>query len=158
MNWASGVGGRGNAGVAANVTKIDGAVGYVEYAYAKQNKMLHTGLINRDGKLVQPDDLTFAAAAARANWDSAPGFGVNLNNLPGADAWPITAATFILMHRSAQDPKRSAETLKFFKWALNSGQKLATDLDYVPLPAAVVKKVEATWVDIKDGAGKAVLN
>jgi len=158
VNWVSGVGGRGNAGVAANVTKIDGAVGYVEYAYAKQNKMTHTGLINRDGKTVQPDDLTFAAAAERADWDSAPGFGVNLNNLPGANAWPITAATFILMHRSAADAKRSADALKFFKWALNSGQKLATELDYVPLPANVVKKVEAAWGDIKDPSGKGVMN
>ncbi|MBP6816776.1 MAG: phosphate ABC transporter substrate-binding protein PstS [Burkholderiaceae bacterium] len=158
VNWASGVGGRGNAGVAANVTKIDGAIGYVEYAYAKQNKMIHTGLINRDGKTVQPDDLTFAAAADRADWDSVPGFGVNLNNLPGANSWPITAATFILMYRSSPDPKRAADALKFFKWALNSGQKLATELDYVPLPASVVKKVEAAWGDIKDSSGKAVLN
>jgi len=158
VNWVSGVGGRGNAGVAANVTKIDGAVGYVEYAYAKQNKMTHTALINRDGKVVQPDDLTFAAAADRADWGSAPGFGVNLNNLPGANAWPITAATFILMHRSAADPKRSADTLKFFKWALGNGQKLASDLDYVPLPASVVGKVEASWKEIKDGSGRPVLN
>lgn len=158
VNWSSGVGGRGNAGVAANVTKIDGAIGYVEYAYAKQNKMTHAGMINRDGKTVQPDDLTFAAAADRADWDSAPGFGVNLNNQTGANAWPITAATFILMHRSAQDAKRSAEALKFFKWALESGQKLALDLDYVPLPAPVVRKVEAAWKDIKDASGKAVLN
>jgi len=158
VNWVSGVGGRGNAGVAANVTKIAGAIGYVEYAYAKQNKMTHTGLINRDGKTVQPDDLTFAAAADRADWDAAPGFGVNLNNQSGAGTWPITAASFILMHRSASDPKRAADALKFFKWALTSGQKLATDLDYVPLPAAVVKKVEAAWSGIKDASGKAVLN
>ena len=114
--------------------------------------------IRDSGKTVQPDDLTFAAAAERADWDSAPGFGVNLNNLPGANAWPITAATFILMHRSAADAKRSADALKFFKWALNSGQKLATELDYVPLPANVVKKVEAAWGDIKDPSGKGVMN
>ena len=158
VNWSTGVGGRGNAGVAANVSKIDGAIGYVEYAFAKQNKMTHAGMINRDGKTVQPDDLTFAAAADRADWDSVPGFGVNLNNQAGANAWPITAATFILMHRSAQDAKRSADALKFFKWALDNGQKLAIDLDYVPLPAPVVKKVEAAWKDIKDASGKAVLN
>lgn len=158
VNWVSGVGGRGNAGVAANVTKIDGAIGYVEYAYAKQNKMTHAGMINRDGKLVQPDDLTFAAAADKAAWDTTPGFGVNLNNQPGVNAWPITSATFILMHRAAADAKRSAEALKFFKWALTNGQKLAVDLDYVPLPAPVVKKVEAAWNDIKDSAGKPVLN
>jgi len=158
VEWPVGIGAKGNEGVANNVTNTKGSIGYVEYAYAKQNKMTHTGLINRDGKTVQPDDLTFAAAADRADWDSAPGFGVNLNNLPGANAWPITAATFILMHRSSADPKRAADALKFFKWALNGGQKLATDLDYVPLPAAVVKKVEAAWVNIKDASGKPVLN
>ncbi len=141
-----------------NVTKIAGAVGYVEYAYAKQNKMTHTAMVNRDGKVVQPDDDTFAAAAAKADWNSAPGFGANLNNLPGENAWPMTAATFILMHKSAQDPKRSAEALKFFKWALNSGQKLAADLDYVPMPANVVKQIEVSWKDIKDGSGKSVWN
>jgi len=158
VNWSTGVGGRGNAGVAANVTKIAGSVGYVEYAYAKQNKMTHTAMVNRDGKVVQPDDETFAAAAEKADWNSAPGFGANLNNLPGEKAWPMTAATFILMHKAAQDPKRSAEALKFFKWALNSGQKMATDLDYVPMPANVVKQIEASWKDIKDASGKAVTN
>ena len=118
VNWSSGIGGRGNAGVAANVSKIDGAIGYVEYAYAKQNKMIHAAMVNRDGRTVQPDDTTFAAAAARADWKSAPGFGVNLNNQPGAEAWPMTSATFILMYRAAADAKRSAEALKFFKWAL----------------------------------------
>jgi len=158
VNWPTGLGGRGNAGVAANVTKIDGAVGYVEYAYAKQNKMIHTALVNRDGKVVQPDDLTFAAAANRVDWKSEPGFGVNLNNQPGAEAWPITSATFILMYRAAGDAKRSAEALKFFKWAMNSGQKLAVDLDYVPLPPSVVKLIEASWNDIRDASGKPVLN
>ena len=157
VNWPSGIGGRGNAGVAANVSKIDGAIGYVEYAYAKQNKMIHAAMVNRDGRTVQPDDTTFAAAAARADWKSAPGFGVNLNNQPGADAWPMTSATFILMYRAAADAKRSAETLKFFKWALQSGQKLATDLDYVPLPAEVVKQVQASWNEIRDASGKPVL-
>jgi phosphate transport system substrate-binding protein len=158
VNWPTGLGGRGNAGVAANVTKIDGAVGYVEFAYAKQNKMIHTALVNRDGKVVQPDDLTFAAAANRVDWKSEPGFGVNLNNQPGAEAWPITSATFILMYRAAGDAKRSAEALKFFKWAMNSGQKLAVDLDYVPLPPSVVKLIEASWNDIRDASGKPVLN
>jgi phosphate transport system substrate-binding protein len=158
VNWPTGVGGRGNAGVAANVSKIAGAIGYVEYAYAKQNRMSYATMINRDGKPVKADDLTFAAAAAKADWNAAPGFGVNLNNISGADSWPITSASFILMHRSAQDPKRSAEALKFFRWALNNGQKLATDLDYVPIPANVVKQIEASWGTIKDGAGKAVLN
>jgi phosphate transport system substrate-binding protein len=158
VNWSAGIGGRGNAGVAANVSKIAGAIGYVEYAYAKQNKMSYATMINRDGKPVKADDTTFAAAAARADWKSAPGFGANLNNQPGADAWPITSASFILMHKAAVDAARSAEALKFFRWALNNGQKLAVELDYVPLPAEVVKAVEASWKDIKDPSGKAVLN
>jgi phosphate transport system substrate-binding protein len=158
VNWPTGIGGRGNAGVAANVSKIAGAIGYVEYAYAKQNKMSYATMINRDGKPVKADDTTFAAAAAKADWKSAPGFGANLNNQPGADAWPITSASFILMHKEAGDAARSAEALKFFRWALNNGQKLAVDLDYVPLPADVVKQVEASWKDIKDASGKAVLN
>lgn len=158
VNWSAGVGGKGNAGVAANVSKIAGAIGYVEYAFAKQNKMSYATLINRDGKPVKADDLTFAAAAAKADWKSAPGFGANLNNQLGADAWPITSASFILMHRVATDGPRSADALKFFRWALNNGQKLATELDYVPLPADVVKAVEGSWSEIKDGSGKAVLN
>jgi phosphate transport system substrate-binding protein len=157
VNWPAGVGGRGNAGVAANVSKIAGAIGYVEYAYAKQNKMSYATMINRDGRPVQADDTTFAAAAARADWTSAPGFGVNLNNQAGATAWPMTSATFILMHREQQDPKRAGEALKFFRWALNNGQKLATELDYVPLPADVVKRIEASWRDIKDASGKSVM-
>ena len=158
VNWPAGVGGRGNAGVAANVTKIAGAIGYVEYAYAKQNKMSYAAMLNRDGKKVEADDLTFAAAADKADWNSEPGFGVNLNNQGGEKAWPITSASFILMHKAAADPKRSAEALKFFKWSLANGGKLATDLDYVPLPASVVKQIESSWKDIKDASGKAVLN
>ncbi len=158
VNWPTGVGGRGNAGVAANVAKIAGSIGYVEYAFAKQNKMSYASMVNRDGKVVRADDATFAAAAAKADWKGAPGFGANLNNQPGADAWPITSASFILMHRTASDAARSAEALKFFRWALNNGQKLAVDLDYVPLPADVVKAVEASWREIKDGSGKSVLN
>jgi phosphate transport system substrate-binding protein len=158
VNWPAGVGGRGNAGVAANVSKIAGAIGYVEYAYAKQNKMSYASMINRDGKVVKADDVTFAAAAEKADWKSAPGFGANLNNLPGPNAWPMTSASFILMHRDAANPARSADALKFFRWALNNGQKLAVDLDYVPLPANVVKEIEASWKDIKDASGKAVLN
>jgi phosphate transport system substrate-binding protein len=157
VNWPSGVGGRGNAGVAANVSKIDGSIGYVEYAYAKQNRMIHAAMVNRDGAVVQPDDLTFAAAAARADWKSVPGFGVNLNNQPGAQAWPITSASFIMMYRAAADAKRSAEALKFFRWSLENGQKLAVDLDYVPLPPDVVKQVKASWNEIRDAAGKPVL-
>ncbi|MBX3591343.1 MAG: phosphate ABC transporter substrate-binding protein PstS [Burkholderiaceae bacterium] len=156
VDWKAGVGGKGNAGVAANVTKIAGAIGYVEYAYAKQNSMTHTAMVNRDGKTVQPDDKTFASAAANANWNGAPGFGVNLNNQPGDQAWPMTSASFILMHKTAEKPARSLEALKFFQWALNKGQNLALELDYVPLPAAVVKQIEASWKDIRDASGKPV--
>ncbi len=157
VNWKAGVGGKGNAGVAANVTKIDGAIGYVEFAYAKQNRMTHTAMVNRDGKTVQPDDKTFAAAAANANWNAAPGFGVNLNNQPGDQAWPMTSASFILMHKLAEKPERSLEALEFFQWALNKGQNLALELDYVPLPAVVVKQIEASWAGIRDASGKSVI-
>jgi phosphate transport system substrate-binding protein len=157
VNWPAGVGGRGNAGVAATVSKVAGSIGYVEYAFAKQNKISYASMINRDGQVVAADDTTFAAAAERADWNAAPGFGANLNNQPGANAWPMTSATFILMHRTAADPARSAEALKFFRWALNNGQKLATELDYVPMPANVVKQIEASWRDIRDAAGKPVL-
>ena len=158
VNWPAGVGGRGNAGVAANVTKIAGAIGYVEYAYAKQNKIPFAAMLNRDGKRVEADDLTFSAAADKADWNSEPGFGISLNNQAGEKAWPITSASFILMHKAATDPKRSAEALKFFKWSLANGGKLAVDLDYVPMPANVVKQIENSWKDIKDASGKAVLN
>jgi phosphate transport system substrate-binding protein len=157
VNWPTGLGGKGNAGVAANVTKIKGSLGYVEYAYAKQNKLTHAALVNRDGKVVQPAESSFAAAGANADWTSEPGFGVNLNNQPGADAWPITSATYILMHKVADKPERTAAALEFFKWALNNGQALATELDYVPLPAEVVRKVEASWSQIQDASGKPVL-
>jgi phosphate transport system substrate-binding protein len=157
VNWASGVGGRGNAGVAANVGKIAGSIGYVEYAYAKQNRMTHVAMVNRDGKVVQPDEKTFAAAAAKADWAAAPGFGVNLNNQPGEASWPITSASFILMHGTAKDPKRAAEALKFFRWSFANGDAMARELDYVPLPDDVVKRVEASWANVKDASGKPVL-
>jgi phosphate transport system substrate-binding protein len=157
VNWPRGVGGKGNAGVAANVVKIAGSVGYVEYAYAKQNKLAHAAMINKAGNTVQPDDSSFAAAAADADWSKAPGFGISLNDQPAPKAWPITSATYILMHKSADSPERSREVLKFFAWALNSGQKLASELDYVPLPPALVKQVEASWNEIKDGSGKMVM-
>ena len=156
VNWPAGVGGKGNAGVAANVTKIDGAIGYVEYAYAKQNKMTHVSLINRDGKAVQPNENSFNAAAAKANWTGAPNFAVNLNNQPGAGSWPITSASFILMYKKPEKPEQSAEVLKFFNWALTKGQKMATDLDYVPLPDNAVKAIIKSWNDIKGADGKPV--
>ncbi|RIK97527.1 MAG: phosphate ABC transporter substrate-binding protein PstS [Burkholderiales bacterium] len=157
VNWKSGVGGKGNAGVAANVTKIAGSIGYVEYAYARQNGLAHAAMINRDGRTVQPNDRSFAAAAAHADWASSPGFGVNLNHQHGDEAWPMTSASYILVHRTADDPARSAEVLKFFRWALNDGRALALALDYVPLPAAVVEKVEASWAGVRDASGQPVL-
>ncbi len=156
VNWPAGVGGKGNAGVAANVTKIDGAIGYVEYAYAKQNKMTHLSLINKDGNAVQPKEASFSAAAAKANWAGTPNFAVNLNNQPGAGSWPITSASFILMYKKAEKPEQSAEVLKFFNWALTKGQKMATDLDYVPLPDNAVKAIVKSWADIKSPDGKPV--
>jgi phosphate transport system substrate-binding protein len=157
VNWSTGIGGKGNAGVAANVSKIVGALGYVEYAFAKQNKLAYAAMVNRDGKTVRADDLTFAAAADKTDWKSAPGFGANLNHQSGAESWPITSASFILMHRVAAEPERSAEVLKFFRWALNQGQALAAPLDYVPLPSKLVKAVEASWSEIKDAHGAVVL-
>lgn len=157
VNWPAGVGGKGNAGVAANVTKIDGAIGYVEYAYAKQNKMAHVSLINRDGKAVQPSEASFGAAAGKANWAGIPNFAVNLNNQPGAGSWPITSASFILMYKKPEKPEQSAEVLKFFNWALMKGQKMASDLDYVPLPDNAVKAITKSWNEIKGSDGKPVL-
>jgi len=156
VNWPAGVGGKGNAGVAANVTKIDGAIGYVEFAYAKQNKMTHVALINRDGKVVQPSLANFSAAAAKADWAGTPNFAVNLNNQPGANSWPITSPTYILMYKKADKPEQSAETLKFFHWALTKGQKSAEALDYVPMPDNAVKAIVKSWSDIKAPDGKPV--
>ncbi|MBA3478108.1 MAG: phosphate ABC transporter substrate-binding protein PstS [Lautropia sp.] len=152
VNWPVGIGGKGNAGVAANVMKLGGSIGYVEYAYAKQNKMAHTAVVNAAGKTVQPDDKSFAAAAAGADWSKAPGLGISLNNQPAESAWPITSASFILMQKNPAQPERSMEVLKFFKWALAEGRQLALELDYVPMPDATIPLIETTWKEIK-GAG-----
>ncbi|MEZ5660636.1 MAG: phosphate ABC transporter substrate-binding protein PstS [Burkholderiaceae bacterium] len=154
VKWATGIGGKGNAGVAANVLKLKNAIGYVEYAYAKQNKMAHVGLINAAGNTVQPGADTFSAAADGANWKAEPGFGISLNNQAAAQAWPITAASFILMHRQAEDPARSTEVLRFFDWAFASGADAARALDYVPLPASTVGLVRDAWQAIVDKGGK----
>ncbi|MBV9076469.1 MAG: phosphate ABC transporter substrate-binding protein PstS [Methylobacteriaceae bacterium] len=144
VNWPVGQGGKGNEGVTATVKQVPNSIGYVEYAYAKQNKLAYTQLRNKDGQFVSPDDTTFEAAAANANWTSQPGFGISLTSQPGAKAWPITAPTFILLPKDAKDPKKTAEVIKFFDWAYKSGGKLATDLDYVPLPAKVEDDVRST--------------
>jgi phosphate transport system substrate-binding protein len=155
--WPEGVGGKGNEGVSSYVQRIKGAIGYVEYAYALKNKMTHTALKNRDGIFVQPDDKTFQAAAAYADWKSAPGFREILTNEPGKDSWPITASSFILMHKVQADGAKAKEVLNFFDWALKNGQKLAAELDYVPMPDNVVGLIQDSWkANIKDGSGKAI--
>ena len=157
--WPEGVGGKGNEGVAAYVQRIKGSIGYVEYAYAKRNKMTYTQVQNRDGQFVAPDDDTFQAAAAYADWKGAPGFYQILTDQPGKASWPITGASFILMHAKQDKPQNAAEVLRFFDWALKNGQKMAAELDYVPMPDAVIKVVADAWkAQIKDGAGKAVWN
>jgi phosphate transport system substrate-binding protein len=157
VNWPAGQGGKGNEGVAATVKQVNNSIGYVEYAYAKQNNIPVAQMRNKDGQFVSPSDETFAAAAANAKWDSAPGYGISLVNQSGAKAWPITGATFILVYKNPENAERVAETLKFFDWAYKSGDKLASDLDYVPLPDAVAEQVRQTWAkEIKDKSGKAL--
>lgn len=151
VKWpaASSVGGKGNEGVAANVDRVKGSIGYVEYAYAKKNKIPHTQLQNRDGKYVNPDDKTFEAAAAGADWFSVPGMGISLVNQKGADSWPITGATFVLMYKQPTDKANAAEALKFFDWAFKNGKQMALELDYVPLPDALTKAIrEKVWTQI----------
>ncbi len=157
VKWPAGVGGKGNEGVAVSVQRIKGSVGYVEYAYAKKNKIPHTQLKNKDGQWVQPDDETFKAAAASADWAGTPGNAVILTDQPGKTSWPITGASFILMHKTQADAAKGKEVLKFFDWALKNGGAKATELEFVPLPASVVKLVQDGWkAQIKDAAGKAV--
>ncbi len=157
VKWPVGLGGKGNEGVAANVQRIKGSIGYVEYAYAKRNKMQHTQLKNRDGQFVEPDDDNFKAAAAGADWAKTPGFAVVLTNQPGKASWPITGASFILMHKVQADAARGKEVLKFFDWAYKSGGAMAAELDYVSMPAPVVKLVQDAWkTQLKDASGKAV--
>ncbi|WP_407659627.1 phosphate ABC transporter substrate-binding protein PstS [Massilia endophytica] len=157
VKWPVGVGGKGNDGVAANVQRIKGSIGYVEWAYAKKNKMSHTQLKNKDGVFLQPDDDAFKAAAANADWAKTPGFGVVLTDQAGKASWPITGASFILMHKQQADAAKAKEVIKFFDWAYANGDKSATELDYVPMPDAVVKQVQASWkANLKDASGKAL--
>ncbi len=159
VEWPTGIGAKGNEGVANNVIQTKGAIGYVEYAYAKQNKMITTKLVNEAGKTVAPTIPTFQAAAANADWAHAPGFYQILTDQPGAESWPITAATFILMPKQPQDPAAAAEALKFFAWAFADGDKAAQELDYIPLPGSLTKLVKETWAkDIKGPDGKALIN
>ena len=150
VEWPVGVGAKGNEGVAGNIGQTKNAIGYVEYAYAKQNKLTYTAMVNHAGKAVQPTIEAFQAAAANADWAKAPGYYLVLTDQPGETSWPITAATFILMHREPVDKAASAEAVKFFKWAFANGGKMAEELDYIPMPASVVKLIEKTWsADIK---------
>jgi phosphate transport system substrate-binding protein len=155
VNWPAGAGGKGNEGVAAFVGRLPNSIGYVEYAYVKQNKMTYALMQNAAGKFVAPEDKAFKAAAAGADWSKS--FHQILTNQSGADAWPLTGATFILMHKVQDKPAQAAATLKFFEWAYKNGDKTADDLDYVPMPAVVKAQVEKLWTaEIKDGAGKNV--
>ena len=157
VEWPVGIGAKGNEGVANNVAQTKGSIGYVEYAFAKQNKLTSTKLVNKDGKAVAPTADAFQAAAASADWNGTPGFGVILTNEAGANSWPISGATFILIHKQPQDPGAASEALKFFAWAYAKGGKMAEDLDYVPLPAKVVAAIQKVWAsDIKDASGKPI--
>ena len=155
VQWPVGLGGKGNEGVSAFVQRLPGAIGYVEYAYAKQNKLTHAVLKNASGNFVAPDDLTFKAAAAHADWTKS-NFAEILTEQTGKDAWPITGATFILMHRVQDKPAQAGEVLKFFDWAYKNGAKMADELDYVALPDSLQKLIRTAWGQIKDGSGKSV--
>ncbi|MEN5181136.1 phosphate ABC transporter substrate-binding protein PstS [Comamonas odontotermitis] len=155
VNWPTGAGGKGNEGVAAYVGRLPNSIGYVEYAYVKQNKMTFAQLKNSEGNFVSPDDTSFKAAAAGADWTKS--FYQILTNQPGKDSWPITSATFILMHKTQDKPAQAATSLKFFEWAYKSGDQTADGLDYVPMPASVKDIIYKSWNNIKDSGGKAVV-
>jgi phosphate transport system substrate-binding protein len=150
VEWPAGVGAKGNEGVSGNIGQTKNSIGYVEYAYAKQNKLTYAAMVNKAGKTVQPTTETFQSAASNADWIHAPGFYVILTDQPGEKSWPITASTFILMHKEPADKAASGEAIKFFKWAFEKGDKMAEELDYIPMPDNVVKLIEKTWsADIK---------
>jgi phosphate transport system substrate-binding protein len=155
--WPVGVGGKGNEGVASYVQRISGSIGYVEYAYALQNKMAYALLQNRDGNFVKPESMNFQAAAAGADWQNAPGFYMILTDEPGKESWPITGATFILMHKTQQNPEAAKRVLEFFNWAYQNGDQMAEQLDYIPMPDAVVKLIRQQWKVIKGPDGKPVM-
>jgi len=156
VKFPAGVGGKGNEGVASYVQKLDGAIGYVEYAYAKQNKLAYAMLQNKSGKFVEPDDETFKAAAANADWKSVPGMGVVLTDQQGDKAWPITGASFILLHAKQEKAEAGREVLKFFEWAYRNGGAMAQELDYVPMPEPVVKQVQGAWKGVTDASGRSL--
>ncbi|HRM81341.1 MAG TPA: phosphate ABC transporter substrate-binding protein PstS [Acidovorax temperans] len=154
VNWPTGAGGKGNEGVAAFVGRLPNSIGYVEYAYVKQNKMTYVQMQNAEGQFVSPDDSAFKAAAAGADW--AKSFYQILTNQPGKESWPITGATFILMQKSQEKPVQAATSLKFFEWAYKTGDKTAADLDYVPMPDSVKETILKSWTAIQDTSGKAI--
>lgn len=157
VEWPVGIGAKGNEGVANNVSNTKGSIGYVETAYAKQNKLTTTNLVNKDGKTVPPTPETIMAAAAGADWAKAPGFYMILTDSTGAKSWPIAGATFILLPKQPKDAAAAKEALKFFAWAYKNGDKMAEDLDYIPMPDSVVSLIEANWKkDIKDEGGKPI--
>jgi phosphate transport system substrate-binding protein len=155
VQWPAGIGAKGNEGVANNVAQTKGSIGYVEYAYAKQNKLTFTKMVNKAGKTVAPTSEAFQAAAANADWKSQPGYGVILANQPGDGSWPMTAATWILLYKKPSDPTATGEALKFFNWSYSKGADMAKELDYVPMPGNVVSDIQKMWsTDIKDASGK----
>jgi phosphate transport system substrate-binding protein len=156
VQWPAGIGAKGNEGVANNVANTKGSIGYVEYAYAVQNKLTHTKMVNKAGKVVAPTAQVFQAAAANAQWDSQPGFGVILANQPGDQSWPMTAATWILIYKNPQDAQAAAEALKFFDWAYKNGGQMAEALDYVPMPQNVMQLVEQYWAKNVQHDGKPI--
>ena len=157
VDWPTGIGAKGNDGVAATVARTRGSIGYVEYAHVRPHRLTYGKLVNRDGKAVAPTIAAFTAAAAGANWEGTPGFGVILTDQAGAEAWPVTSATFVLMHKQPTDPDAAREALKFFAWAYAKGGKMAEDLGYVPMPPNVVSAVEKLWAsEIKDASGKPI--
>ncbi|MEQ5774893.1 MULTISPECIES: phosphate ABC transporter substrate-binding protein PstS [unclassified Thalassospira] len=157
VQWPVGVGGKGNEGVASYTKQIDGSIGYVEYAYALQNDLAYTQMKNKDGEFVSPTAASFAAAAANADWANAPGYYLILGNQPGAKSWPITAASFILVHKSQDNAKTAKDVLDFFDWSFKNGSDIADKLDYVSMPESVVDMVEKTWTaDVKGSDGKKI--
>ncbi|ATQ77933.1 phosphate ABC transporter substrate-binding protein PstS [Massilia violaceinigra] len=157
VKWATGVGGKGNEGVASTVQRVKHSIGYVEWAFAKKNKIAHTQLKNKEGTFLQPDDENFKAAAASADWAKAPGFGIVLTDQAGKNSWPITGVSYILMHKSQADAAKGKEVLKFFDWSFKNGNASAVELDYVPLPDTVTKLVSDSWkANLKDASGKSI--
>jgi phosphate transport system substrate-binding protein len=157
VQWPAGIGAKGNEGVANNVAQTKGSIGYVEYAYAKQNKLTFTSMVNKAGKTVAPTMDAFQAAAANADWNSQPGYGVILANQAGDMSWPITASTWVLLYKKPADAKLTEEALKFFAWSYSKGQAMAKDLDYIPMPEKVVTDIEGMWAaEVKGSDGKSL--